>query len=262
MNSIDAKQASDILYANWINGTRIDALPPHLRPTTRAEGYAVQQLIESHSSSVPFGWKLAATSEAGQGHISVDGPLAGRILKERVIADGASCPLGTNLMRVAELEFAFQFGRDIVPRRQAWTVHDALEQISTLHPAIELPDSRFSHFETAGAPQLIADNACAHFFLLGAPAPDSWRAIDLASHRVWGRVDNGEPISGVGRNVLGDPRTALVWFLNESARYGFTIRAGEIVTTGTCLTPIPVRPNNRIVGDFGPLGTVSIRLSE
>ncbi|MFP5367000.1 MAG: hypothetical protein ACLGIS_09135, partial [Actinomycetes bacterium] len=43
------------------------------------------------------------------------------------------------------------------------------------------PDSRFAAFERAGAPQLIADNACAWRFVAGRPAPDSWRDADLAA---------------------------------------------------------------------------------
>ena len=61
-----------------------------------------------------WGWKIAATSEHGQKHINVDRPLAGRILAERVTSYGDAVHLGANRMRVAELEFAFRIGQDIV----------------------------------------------------------------------------------------------------------------------------------------------------
>jgi 2-keto-4-pentenoate hydratase len=60
-----------------------------LRPRDRAEGYAIQAALENYSAASLFGWKIAATSEAGQKHINVEGPMAGRILSETVIADGA-----------------------------------------------------------------------------------------------------------------------------------------------------------------------------
>ncbi len=44
---------------------------------TAAEAYAIQAEIENHSAGNLFGWKIAATSEAGQKHINVDGPMAG-----------------------------------------------------------------------------------------------------------------------------------------------------------------------------------------
>ena len=55
--------------------------------------------------------RSATTSEAGQRHIGVDGPLAGRLLAERVYPDGAELPFGANAMRVVEEEFAFRMGR-------------------------------------------------------------------------------------------------------------------------------------------------------
>ena len=66
----------------------LEELPADLRPKDRAEAYQVQTYIEEFSAKPLYGWKIAATSIAGQRHIGVDGPLAGRILAERVIADG------------------------------------------------------------------------------------------------------------------------------------------------------------------------------
>ena len=50
MNDL-TQQASDILYGHWMGGTRLDALPEALRPQTRAEGYAVQALLEPRSAA-------------------------------------------------------------------------------------------------------------------------------------------------------------------------------------------------------------------
>lgn len=74
-------------------------------------------------------------------------------------------------------------------------------------------------------------------------------------------VDGQTFRQGEGRNVLGDPRVALVWFLNEAARYSIQVRAGEVVTTGTCLIPIPISHVNAVSGDFGDLGAASVRIA-
>lgn len=258
MKTEDARAACDLLTANWRKGTRIDALPNAVRPATRTEGYAVQAFFESHTKSPLFGWKIAATSKAGQAHINVDGPLAGRILAEQVIDNGGVCTLGPNLMRVAELEFAFRFGVDVPPRSSKYSVEDVLTRTASLHPAIEIPDSRFNVFEKAGAPQLIADNACAHQFLLGAASPDTWRSLDLREHVVWGMIGGKPPQQGIGRNVLDDPRVALAWLVNEVTQLGITIKAQQVVTTGTCLAPIAVAPGDMVTGDFGVLGNVKL----
>jgi 2-keto-4-pentenoate hydratase len=254
------QQAADLLWGHWTGGTRLDHLPDAMRPATRAEGYAIQARLEARSAAPLYGWKIAATSKAGQAHIAVDGPLAGRLLRERVFEAGSTMPFGANHMRVAEAEFAFRMGRALAPRATDYSVAEVLAAVESLHPAIEIPDSRFNDFTKVGAPQLIADNACAHYFVLGSPAAVDWRAIDLAAHTVAGEVVGGVRRDGIGANVLGDPRTALTWLANELSALGLTLAAGAVVTTGTCLVPLAIQPGDRLAMDFGPLGRVEARL--
>lgn len=249
--------ASEILVKNWRDGTKLDALEPRLRPQSRAEGYAIQAALERRSSGKLFGWKIAATSEAGQEHINVTGPLAGRIMSDTLIADGGSASMKGNEMRVGEPEFAFRMGRDLPPRATAYTVDEVLAAVGTLHPAIEIPDSRFVDFVGAGEAQLIADNACAHLFVLGPATAADWRAMDLVEERPQITL-RGERYTGHGRNVLGDPRVALAWLANELRELGLTLRAGEVVTTGTCHPPLPIQAGDHFAADFGVLGKVSV----
>jgi 2-keto-4-pentenoate hydratase len=261
MDNTQARAASDLLVRHWREGTVLPALPATLRPATRAEGYAIQAELERRSARPLWGWKIAATSAAGQRHIGVDGPLAGRLLAEMVHPDGATLPFGANRMRVAEAEFAFRMGRDLPPRAAAYSVEEVLDAVAALHVAIEVPDSRFEDFVTAGAPQLIADNACAHLFVLGPEAPASWRGLDLAAHRVVGRVAGRLEREGAGANVLGDPRIALAWLANELSRHGVTLAAGQVVTTGTCVVPLEVVPGDKVLAEFGVLGQVGLRFA-
>src|SRR5689334_18352440 len=108
MTDDQSHEAAELLWRHWRAGTRLAQLPEEIRPATRADGYAVQAHLERRSARPLFGWKIAATSAAGQKHIAVDGPLAGRVLHETVVSSGASLPLGANHMRVAEAEFAFR----------------------------------------------------------------------------------------------------------------------------------------------------------
>lgn len=253
------RAASDLIFAHWQAGTRMDALPAELRPTTRAEGYAIQAHLDTRSASPLVGWKIAATSQAGQSHIGVDGPLAGRLLAEHLYAPGATLPWANNLMGVAEAEFAFRMARDLPPRTTNYSVAEILDAVASLHPAIEVPDSRFTDFAVVGGPALIADNACAHDFILGPATTVDWRALDLAEHRALGRVAGKMEREGIGRNVLGDPRVALAWLVNELSAHGMTLRAGEVVTTGTCLIPLPILPGDEVTVDFGVLGKLTAR---
>ena len=249
--------ASRTLHDHWRAGTKLGGLASSQRPRDRDEGYAIQAAIEQTSSRELFGWKIAATSEAGQKHINVDGPMAGRILAETVIPDGGTASMTGNEMRVGEPEFAFRMAMDLAPRSQPYSVQEALDAVATLHPAIEIPDSRFSDFISAGAAQIIADNACAHLFVLGPATNANWRARDLVEEKPIISLSDKQFI-GHGKNVLGDPRVALAWLANELSRLGVTLRAGQIVTTGTCHPPLPIQAGDQFAVDFGVLGKVSM----
>jgi 2-keto-4-pentenoate hydratase len=252
--------AAQTLRDHWRAGTKLRNLDEPIRPRGRTQGYAVQAALADHFDGPLFGWKIAATSEAGQKHINVKGPIAGRIFAETVIADGGTASMKGNEMRVGEVEFAFRFARDLPPRANPYSVQEVLEAVGTLHPAIEIPDSRFADFVTSGEAQLIADNACAHLFVLGASTGADWRSRDLIEERPVITL-RGSQYVGHGKNVLGDPRVALAWCANELRMLGITLRAGEVVTTGTCYPPLPIEAGDIFAADFGVLGKVSVGFS-
>lgn len=208
-----------------LQGAAIDALPAEAVPATRAEAYAMQTRYAELEGQPTLGWKIAATSEAGQRHINVDGPIGGRVLADRVQADG-----------------------------------EVMGAVTALHFGIELPSSRFTDVTTAGALQMIADNACGHRFVLGPAAEDSWISADLFGVSMVADVDGPSgrrTIEGVGRNVLGDPVAALTWLANELSAVDIGLAADDFITTGTCSEPIPVEPGDSVSAKFDGLGTVT-----
>jgi 2-keto-4-pentenoate hydratase len=62
---------------------------------------------------------------------------------------------------------------------------------------------------------------------------------------------------GSSANVLGDPRKALTWLANDRSKRSPGLRAGDIVTTGTCVKPLEIRPGDKVVADFCKLGRVA-----
>lgn len=254
------EEGARIIWSTWHANQRIEALPIACRPATRIEGYRVQAQVARLSAQKIFGWKIAATSMAGQQHIGVDGPLAGRLLEKRVFPSLANVPLTNNAMNVAEAEFAFRMARDLPSRKTPYSMDEVLAAVDSMHPAIEIPDSRYRDFVTAGAAQLIADNACAGYFVLGPAILTDWRRHNLARHPVTVHVNGDLAREGRGENVLGDPRIALTWIANELSQTGDMLRAGETITTGTCITPAAVAVGDHVIADFSVFGRVETRL--
>jgi 2-keto-4-pentenoate hydratase len=256
-----AQEAAGIIWQHWEASTRIDALPASCRPADRAAAYAIQREIVKLSGQRVVGWKIAATSAAGQHHIGVDGPLAGPLLAKKVLSSGASVPLLGNIMNVAEAEFAFEMAISLPPRQVPYVKEEVMAAVATLAPAIEIPDTRFNDFAKAGAPQLIADCACGCWFVFGPKTRANWRRWDLIGHRATAYRNGEVAAEGEGANVLGDPRIALTWIANELATYGEGLKAGDMVSTGTCIVPVAVVPGDEFRVDFGELGAVSARIA-
>jgi 2-keto-4-pentenoate hydratase len=258
----DHDEAAELIWRHWQAGSAMDALPAELAPATRADGYAIQACLERYSAKPRAGWKIAGTNIAGQRHIGIDAPLAGRLLAERLHGAGAALSLAGNRMRVAEPEFAFRFGRALPPRESPYTVPEVMAAVSDLHLAIEMPDSRYADFVRAGGPALIADCACARDLVVGPPVSAAWRETDLAAHPVRARVGDRYEREGSGANVLGDPRVALAWLVNEVSSLGIAIAPGELVTTGVVTIPLEVRPGDRVEADSGLIGSIGVALTE
>jgi 2-keto-4-pentenoate hydratase len=261
-----ASHAAQIIWSHWQSGQALKQLPEECRPLTVQQGYEAQAQLPVVSGRHVVGWKIAATSANGQAHINVSGPMAGRLLSGQVFDSGAMVPSAGNRMRVAEPEFAFTMAQDLPPRPAPYTLQQVMAAVATLHPAIEVPDSRLAPFTQAGEAQLLADNACARHFVLGPAAPDSWRTLDLSTYAVQARVERGTRLEytreGTGANVLGDPRIALTWLANQLSSLGITLQKGQVVTTGTCMVPLELEPGDTATADYGPLGRVSMTFSD
>lgn len=261
-----AHEAARLLWQHRQDGTTLDALPTAWRPHDAAGGLAIQAELPAVSGDRVIGWKIAATSSAGQAHIGVGGPLPGRILAGFVQAPGSTMPLAGNRMRVVEPEFAFRMAVDLAPRATPRRIDEVLAAVDSLHPAFEVPDSRYTDFVQAGEAQLLADDACCGRFVFGPAAPALWRDLDLAALAVHASVTGADGRlrlrrDGTGQAVLGDPRAALAWLVNALSSHGLGLRAGEFVSTGTCMPPLAIEPGDHVQADYGVLGRIELRLA-
>ena len=122
-------------------------------------------------------------------------------------------------------------------------------------------DSRTSQagydvFDTIGAPSICADCAFHAWFVLGPQVAD-WRGLDLAKQPVRAWKKDAVVAEGSGANALGDPRIALTWLANHLNARGLALKAGEVITTGTCVKPVDVIGGDTVVMDYAALGKMS-----
>jgi len=101
-------------------------------------------------------------------------------------------------------------------------------------------------------------SVCTGALILGAERAD-WQDLALDEQPMRLLIEGVQKAKGTGAAVLGHPLNALIWFVNQQNKRGLGLRAGEVVTTGTCTGLVPVSAGQTAIADFGALGPVSVR---
>lgn len=249
------QQAVASLADAWQVGNLLTALREECRPKTVADGMQLQDALADELGFEIGGWKVGCTSDYAQKLLKTDGPFAGRIFAARINRNGATLPGLAYKLRGLEGEFAFVLGKDLKPRKKPYTRAEVREAVAELRPAVEVIDSRFVDWLAVNTPSLIADMGCNAAMVVGEPVK-GWKKIDLLKATAKMKVNGKVVGSGKGADALGDPLLALTWLANL-LRERSGLKAGQIVSTGTCTGFFKAPEKAKVVADFGKLGKVS-----
>lgn len=249
--AFDPQCAADALLAARKSGAALDALPPQGHPARPAEAYAIQALVARNLGPV-VGWKVGAPAPDAT-------PTRAPIHKESVFENAAG--LKASLFRVVglEAEIAFRFARDLPAGDRRWTRAEILDAVGSVHPVFETLDTRFAAVGAVDPLSHLADQGN-HGALIVGPAATNWRSLDFAREPVALDIDGARRVEQIGGNSAGDPVSLLEWLANEGARDFGGLKAGQIVTTGSCSGTIFVRPGARARATFGHLGEIELAI--
>jgi 2-oxo-3-hexenedioate decarboxylase len=217
-----------------------------------ATGYAIQTLAREAAGPLA-GWKLGVTSRAKQAQVGVHEPVRGFLARANALDLGEPLLTGELIQPRAEPEIVFVMGRDL--SGPAVTAADVLAATAAVATGIEVLDSRFADYRFT-MPDVIADNASAGRFVVGAPVPPD--GIDL---RLTGVVfeHNGEVVAtAAGAAALGHPAAAVAWLARSLAAAGEGLRVGQIVLSGGLTAAVPLRPGDVVVASIDRLGAVEL----
>lgn len=237
-------------------GYTVDA-PACRLPRTNKEAYDVQDAIVELSGLPRWGYKVGSTSPEAQRLLGTDEPGAGVLLGLYVHDSPAKVTIVPANMPAVEGEFAFRLERDLPPRASAYTMAEVAGAIGSVAGAIEVVGTRFSG-GLSGKGRLLTTADCGVNIALVRCAWVRWSAQDLRSHRVTLTINGIETASGTGSRALGDPLNVLLWLANHQSARQLGLKAGEVVSTGTCTGLDAVHPGNVARADFGALGTVEV----
>ena len=94
--------------------------------------------------------------------------------------------------------------------------------------------------------------------ILGAPAALPANLTDMTAEV----FINDQPVAtGKGDAVLGNPLHSVVWLASKLVAFGRSLKAGELIMTGSFTRQFPITIGDRIETVFSGLGAVRTRMS-
>ena len=250
MRETSINQAASMLMAVRQGGPRLANLGA-AAPTTEAASWAVQQEVLRRMGGGIGGYKCAAPP----GKPSSGGIMAASGIK------AAPCrwavPAGEKIG--IETEICFRLGQDLPARAKPYSQEEVLDAVVGCFPAIELVSSRYQDPKAVSPAEAMADSIAHAGLVFGADVPD-WRLRDLGTLTVRQSCGGQVQVEKVGGNPSGHPFVPLVWLANHLPSIGLQLRAGQLVTTGSCTGLLYVESHQRVTGGFLGFGEVSIDL--
>jgi 2-keto-4-pentenoate hydratase len=198
-----------------------------------------------------IGWKVGLTAPAIQKQFGFHEPVFGCVLDSKP----NSHMFGpTELIAPGfENELCMRLGVDL---SGTIGLDEARAAIDVVYPSLEIIETRGPFTEQIAL--ALADNAQQKTVVLGEPVP---LPADLAA--IEARVFiNGQPVAtGTGDAVLGNPLNSIVWLARKLGDYGRSLKAGDVVMTGSFTRQFPIAPGDVIETVFSGVGAVGAAMS-
>lgn len=227
-------------------GPAIASLPPDAIPQSEAESYQIQDAVIAKLGERIGGWKVGISPLGGH--------FVAPIYASRVAASPATMPASDFKLLGIECEIGFRFKAALPVRSEPYSRHEVLAAC-TLHPTIEVVDSRYQDFRSLDRLLVLADNFSNGGLVYG-PAAANWDGIDLAHPPIEVTAD-GKPFADCTGLRAGTPIELLLAAVAHANGRGGIV-AGTVITTGTHTGLVFTEPGVTIAADYGRLGRVEV----
>lgn len=220
-------------------------------PASAADAYQIQDLTAAELGTIG-GWKVGAktaTSEPACAPL----PLAGLLT--------SACTLTAQnwQFRGIEVEAALRLGRELDPQGQLLSPEELAPFFDAVLPVIEVVESRLIDRAHCDPLSQLADLQSHGALVLGAPSALPAGRLDLRTLQalLW---FNGQSVANtLGGNPADDVWRLIAWLALHCAERGHGLRAGQIITTGSCTGLIAAPEGAHVEAEVVGLGRVQLR---
>ncbi|MBR0680856.1 hydratase [Roseomonas eburnea] len=234
--------------------------------TSLEDGFCAQDRLVAllrRSWGAPVGYKVGLTSAPVQQRFGVSHPVRGVLLESSVsLRDGAEIPARFGAVPVIESDFLVRVrdggingaGRDHVA---------ILRHLDAVIPYIELPDLVLSGgFD---GPNLLAINVGARLGVVGTPIPveaSQAFADRLANMTVTMVDDRGQERARTpGTAALGHPLNVVAFLVEDLARAGRRLEAGQVISVAGYSPTMPLEPGRTYTVRYEGLAAQPVSVS-
>ncbi|MCY4423507.1 MAG: 2-oxo-hepta-3-ene-1,7-dioic acid hydratase [Acidimicrobiaceae bacterium] len=236
---------------------------PHM---TIDEAYRVQAAwldIRLGRGERVVGHKIGLTSRAMQHAMSIDTPDSGFLTDAMVFAPGEPITAADFCDLRLEVELAFVLADDL--SGTGLSIDDVLDATDHVTAAVELIASRTPRTDpatgrTRTVVDTVADNAADAGIVTGG-LPVGPRDLDLRWVGAIAYRNGVVEETGLAAGVLDHPANGIVWLARRYAEQGRSLRAGQVILSGSFTRPMAVAPGDDFHFDFGSLGSFSVPIA-
>lgn len=251
MNNQQIDRVARILVQARRDMTPLDSLPDGLSPSSIEEAHAIQDAVSRQLGKLIAGFKANAPA-GGE-------PTRGVIYGGTVHSSPCKLPASTVPQCGVEGEIAFIFRRDLPSRAAPYTRNEVAAVVDAC-AAIEIVHSRFAQKAPVSNLDKLADSISNGALVYDVPRSD-WRGLQLGKLKVSLSVNGKSRLDQVGGHPSGDPLGVAVVLVNLWREKG-GVRAGQIVTCGSCTGLKYLKPGDVCSVRFEGLGTAEVTFTK
>jgi len=199
-----------------------------------------------------MGWKVGFGAPLSMQKLRLERPLIGFLTDKILLPSSSTVSIAGWTKPAMEPEVAVHMGKDLRAGADLETTRDA---IASLGPAIEVADV---HFVPEDVEEILADNIFNRHVILGNTDPS--RADGQLAGLVGYVSHNGQELPPVTelQALTGDMIELVRHVANTISMFGETLRAGDLIITGSILPPLSVAANDSVSYRLEPLDTISV----
>ncbi len=253
MSTIASRFDPDAVARRLVAAHKGAAAVPHAQalPPDDSAAYAVQDATLARLGPAA-GWKVGARGPA-------DLPACAPLPAGGFFESGASLLGPPWRMRGIEVEVAVRLGSDLLAEGGAPDAMTVQRAVDAVLPVIEVVETRLADWRGSAPLAQLADLQT-HGGLVTGPASSMNPAeLDLRTVQAYLAFD-GQPVASTrGANPAADIWRLLGWLAWHCAQRGQPLRAGQVITTGSCTGLLFAPEGSHVQAQLDGIGRVELR---